>query len=74
MCHSVFLFKIGDLKGSPQWWHNFLDHNMNRYVFSRERINLALMDYSAQFVRLKHSRYIDFYDEQAYAWFLLRWS
>lgn len=70
-----------------QWWWKFLHDTDERNVpyTAEERtdiINLELLNWSAQL--WDHRRqgasyaftnaYIDFYDEQAYTWFLLKWS
>jgi hypothetical protein len=61
----------------PRWWYNFLPDS-----FGEEEINHALMDWSANFWIAKPvnplsgygDRYLDFYDEHAYTWFMLRWT
>ena len=63
----------------PQWWRNFA---MSVEGDSVEEVNHALLDYSASFWIAKPAipengygdRYLDFYDEHAYSWFMLRWS
>jgi hypothetical protein len=72
-----------------QWWWKFL-HGTDNYkrttpLTTEERIdviNLELLNWSAQLWDRSQkdasyayqSAYIDFYDEQAYSWFLLRWA
>ena len=64
----------------PRWWFNFA---MSVKGDSVEDINHALLDYSASFWIANTTipknigygdRYLDFYDEHAYTWFMLRWS
>ena len=71
-----------------QWWWKFLDGTETKPttpLTSEERvdiINLELLNWSAQLWQHRneevypshHRAYLDFYDEQAYHWFLLRWS
>lgn len=81
MVHSVFLFEPNPEDGScdvPDWWWNFGE----QFPDDVDKINELLLEHSAQFVCMKKrgplggfgKRYIDFYDEKAYTWFLLRWS
>ena len=64
----------------PPWWYNFA---MSFEGESVEEVNYALLDYSASFWIANNTipknagygdRYLDFYDEHAYSWFMLRWS
>mgnify|MGYP003335084596 CR=1 FL=1 len=75
------------LPAQQRWWWNFLHGTDKRTAPStaEERmdvVNLELLNWSAQIwhhrqkgaVSPHYRSYLDFYDEQAYAWFLLRWS
>ena len=61
----------------PQWWKNFTRVHGHKY---RDQINEALLPWHANFWTrmnadiLGFDRYLDFYDEQAHDWFMLRWS
>jgi hypothetical protein len=80
MVHSVLLFEPDTGKEIPHWWRNF----GKLAGEDIDGINDQLLEYSAHFVcmverkengpRRFGRRYIDFYDEQAYFWFVLRWS
>lgn len=80
MVHSVLLFEPDSEKDIPHWWRNFGKHSVDDI----DGINEQLLEYSAHFVcmverkengpRRFGRRYIDFYDEQTYTWFILRWS
>lgn len=67
-----------DGSGSPRWWRNFIRENPPGQRFSNDTTNDRLLEYSASYVVVINSekvcRYVDFYDEQAYTWFLLRWA
>ena len=65
----------------PQWWMNFATSFEGESV---EEVNHALLDYSASFWIANTTipnipggygdRYLDFYDDHACSWFILRWS
>ena len=63
----------------PQWWFNFCPDS---FGVGEEEINHALMDWSANVWLAKPKnplsgygdRYLDFYDEKAYIWFMLRFT
>ena len=64
----------------PKWWQNFcIGGDVDDSV---DDVNRKLMDWSANFWIARNTdsrfeygdRYLDFYDEQAYVWFMLRWS
>lgn len=82
MVHSVLLFDPKNIhRESPIWWRKFCDECSGAGAERLETINAALMDYAAHFHCTKNggmqtwgNRYIDFYDERAYNWFILRWS
>ncbi len=70
-----------------QWWWKFLHDTDDRNAphTAEERvdiINTELLNWSAQLWDHRQqgasyaftNAYIDFYDEKAYAWFLLRWA
>jgi hypothetical protein len=72
---------------SCQWWWNFINSVEQRSdaLTTQERIdiiNLELLNWSAHLWQhgqrsvfyTNQSAYIDFYDEQAYTWFVLRWT
>jgi hypothetical protein len=67
---------------TPKWWRNFLRENFTGSArYDVDKINHKLLDYSANYSRVVFSnhmsgynKYLDFYDEQAYLWFVLRWS
>lgn len=64
----------------PRWWINFND-GVGDFA-TVDKVNTELMNWSASFWIAKHpdnnlllgDRYIDFYDEHAYTWFIMRWS
>jgi hypothetical protein len=64
----------------PKWWQNFC-HGAD-VGDSIDDVNEKLMDWSASFWISKNTvnsieygdRYLDFYDEPAYVWFMLRWA
>ena len=83
---SILLSDKGSTPAQAWWW-KFLHGTDKRSgpLTTEERIeaiNLELLNWSAQLWRheqtaTRHndrSAYIDFYDEQAYTWFVLRWS
>ena len=80
MIYTVELFN-SDNPGtrSPQWWKNFIRGNKPGERFNKESTNDRLLEYSASYVVMSGGssapvlRYVDFYDEQAYLWFVLRW-
>jgi hypothetical protein len=82
MVYSVKLFSSRDpdpLRAIPHWWKNFTRNNPPGQRFNREETNTRLLEYSASYVVMStHTgilrRYVDFYDEKAYIWFVLRWS
>lgn len=70
-----------------KWWWNFVGgvDQGSRVLTPEEHIdiiNLELLNWSAQLWQYgqrsmfytNQSVYIDFYDEQAYTWFVLRWA
>lgn len=66
------------LSDIPQWWYNFCLPD-----YDEEELNQRLLDWSANFwvATTKRpdkigygDRYIDFYDESAYTWFMLRFT
>lgn len=80
MIYTVELFnsdKPGD--ASPRWWRNFIRGNPPGERFNKESTNNRLFEYAGSYVVLGGGssapvlRYVDFYDEKAYVWFLLRW-
>jgi hypothetical protein len=72
------------------WWYKFVNSvNLGNNTFSTEQridiVNAELMKWSAQLWRDNatilsdsasdtKSAYLDFYDEQAYTWFIMRWA
>ena len=81
MIYTVELFnsKATNYSTTPQWWRNFIRGNTPGNRFNREETNDRLWEYSASYVVLNRDmgdvqRYVDFYDEKAYTWFILRWS
>lgn len=66
----------------PYWWVKFARGCGYNDFSTIEEVNECLMDWSANFWIAKHTddvrdlgdRYIDFYDEHAYTWFMLRWK
>lgn len=79
---TVLLFDHKTYK-SPgySWWRNFAETIQGKGAIRLDTINEQLMDYNAHFhctgkggVESWGDRYIDFYDERAYNWFVLRWS
>ena len=73
-------------KGHPppyKWWWNFTRSvDQRSKALTTDMINLELLNWSAQLwqcgqrglIYSNQSSYIDFYDEQAYTWFVLRWA
>jgi hypothetical protein len=64
---------------TPSWWRNFVRSNPSGERFNREVINDRLLEYSGSYSVAHHAmsgvhRHLDFYDEKAYTWFVLRWS
>lgn len=83
MVYTVALFDSSnpDALGSPVWWRNFIRSNPPGERFNRETTNDRLLEYSASYSLIQREgmrsgvyRYLDFYDEKAYTWFVLRWS
>ena len=80
MYYTVALFDPNDpTKGSPRWWKNFLRANPPGNRFNIRVTNDRLMEYSANYVVTGSSggsvrRYLDFYDQRAYTWFIMRWA
>lgn len=69
--------------GPPRWWLNFVkSHGVvaNTLEPFLDQRNLQLLEYSAQCHRhqavgCRTRKYtIDFYDEKAYTWFMLKYS
>jgi len=72
------------------WWYKFVNSvHLGNDTFSTEQridiVNAELMNWSAQLWRDnativsdsasdEKSAYLDFYDEQAYTWFIMRWA
>ena len=74
--YTVYLFNQASRQNEmPKWWLNFVFGN-DLAEASLDEVNEALLDYHASFsYQVRGSRrYIDFYDDQAYSWFVLRWS
>lgn len=81
---SILLFNPDAVyKSGPTWWHNFAEtvEGKGKGGVRVDTINTVLMEYAAHFhctgpggTRSWGNRYIDFYDERAYNWFVLRWS
>lgn len=65
----------------PRWWLNFAESTGDDLT-TVDEANIELMNWSASFWIAKHKenkllpgdRYLDFYDEQAYTWFIMRWA
>jgi len=80
MYYTVALFDPNDpTEGSPRWWKNFIRANPPGTRFNISVTNDRLMEYSANYVVTGGQggdvqRYLDFYDQRAYTWFLLRWA
>ena len=83
---SILLSDKGSTPAQAWWW-KFLHGTDKRSgpLTTEERIdsiNIELLNWSAQLwdhcrkdaSYAYQSAYIDFYDEQAYTWFILRWS
>ena len=85
----VLISDKGDVS-AHSWWYNFIKNanSGNSLMQTDERIdliNVELMNWSAQLwqnepmtpedvnVAYKNA-YLDFYDDHAYHWFVLRWS
>lgn len=61
----------------PNWWRNFVTESFSDFS-NMDEINDKLFPFMAQFSYMGESnstakRYIDFYDEEAYTAFVLRW-
>lgn len=84
----VLITKNGE-KSKLEWWLNFIEYcfpHPRTPMGTHEHIEIAnveLMNWSAQLWikdkpdllwRHAESLYLDFYDEHAYHWFVLRWS
>lgn len=86
MAYTVPLFNSNapSYAMSPKWWRNFIRGNAPGHRYNREETNNRLLEYSASYVVMTErnppavppriARYVDFYDEAAYTWFVLRWS
>lgn len=80
MVYSVKLFDSREqFYHTFKWWRNFTRENPPGQRFNREETNTRLLEYSASYVIMNSQdgalrRYVDFYDEEAYTWFILRWS
>jgi hypothetical protein len=87
MVVRIFLFDSGSNSREqvPDWWRNFVHdtlpiRRLQEGSENRRLLNVALLPWHAQYwmhVRPDATptrRYIDFYDEAAYHWFLLKWS
>lgn len=64
---------------APWWWSNFVRaHTIEGGATIselHEHIDRVLMDYSAiMWTDGRYGTYLDFYDQHAYDWFILRWS
>lgn len=82
MTYCVTLFTEHDYESIavlPRWWHNFLDAKTD-LLDEVDDINTVLLEFSAHFScstdnsRNYGTRYLDFYDESAFFWFILKWS
>jgi len=66
----------------PKWWLNFANTAGADEFTTIDEVNTELMNWSASFwisenkeqSLLFGDRYLDFYDERAYTWFIMRWS
>ena len=74
----IEVFEYGAYRNTviPQWWKNFTRAHGHKY---KDHINEALLPWHANFwthgnEMAGYTRYLDFYDEKAYVWFMLRWS
>lgn len=80
MAYTVVLYDYKDpLTGFPTWWKKFIRGNPPGTRFNHDVTNDRLFEYSASYIAIHNNprgmlRYLDFYDEQAYIWFMLRWA
>jgi hypothetical protein len=84
MSYQPYRIKLdyGDYNGRflPQCWVNFVHYHRFQHsefygVLLRERISRALLEYHAVYWEHEGGKeFIDFYDELAYTWFVLKWS
>ena len=79
MVYTVALFDSKNPDVTPVWWKNFTRNNPPGHRFDREETNTRLLEYAASYSVMSRNgrgtnRHLDFYDEPAYTWFMLRWS